>query len=348
MKPLGGEPLRVAQRVSVLRGARTSLRQRVGDGRAGAASEVGHPHALGFRADGVGHHLEHPVADCSQRVTDGEQLVGGSRRAGNVAVPRAVQHGARRAEAGGAGPHRPLDHDGHLRDLVVCGVVVGALAHHVSAYCAMRNLRGDVHDRALRVQRVEVLLEGLPAPVDALVQRSARDVLDALHQLDQEVLLARAHRREADSAVAHDDRGDAVPARGRELGIPAHLAVVVRVDVDPAGGEHQPVPVELSATTAVDGPDLGDVAAVHGHVAHERGTTGAVRDRGSSNHEVVHPSPLSLAGTTKTQVCALGRQNSSGRADGPLGGAGMSTAILHRLAAWTPRPLSSVGRAQPW
>ena len=68
--------------------------------------------------------------------------------------------------------------------------------------------------RARRVvERVEVLGEALPVPVDALVQRGAGDVLDALHQLDEEALAAGAHRREADAAVAHHDGGDAVPAR---------------------------------------------------------------------------------------------------------------------------------------
>ena len=39
--------------------------------------------------------------------------------------------------------------------------------------------------RAAPLERVEVLGKALPLPLDALVQRGARDVLDALHELDQ-------------------------------------------------------------------------------------------------------------------------------------------------------------------
>ena len=63
-----------------------------------------------------------------------------------------------------------------------------------------------------RAERVEVLGERLPLPLDALVQRGAGDVLDALHQLDEPVLLAGPHRGEADAAVADHDGGDAVAA----------------------------------------------------------------------------------------------------------------------------------------
>ena len=52
------------------------------------------------------------------------------------------------------------------------------------------------------------------------------------------------HRREADAAVAEDRGGDAVPARRREVRVPGGLPVEVGVDVDEAGGDHQPVGVE--------------------------------------------------------------------------------------------------------
>ncbi len=112
------------------------------------------------------------------------------------------------------GPQRLLGELRHLGDLVGVGLaLVGALAHHVGAQGGVRHLGGDVDGTRRLVERVEVLGEALPVPVDALVQRGAGDVLHALHQLDQEVLGAGAHRREADAAVAHDDGGDAVPAR---------------------------------------------------------------------------------------------------------------------------------------
>ena len=120
----------------------------------------------------------------------------------------------------------------------------GALAHHVRAHRRVRDVRADVDHARPAVQRVEVLGERLPLPVDALPQRGAGDVLDALHELDELLLAARVHRREPDAAVADDHGGDAVPARRRELRVPGGLAVVVRVHVDEAGGDEQPVGVD--------------------------------------------------------------------------------------------------------
>ena len=119
----------------------------------------------------------------------------------------------------------------------------------------------------------------LPSPRDALGERGAGNVLDAFHQLDERRLATRAHRREADAAVAHHARRDAVQRRGEQL--PSHddLAVVVRVDVDEAGqhvraGRHQ------SSRRA--GPrhvaDLDDPAVLHGDVARERGAPRPVDD----------------------------------------------------------------------
>ena len=138
------------------------------------------------------------------------------------------------------------------------------------------------------VERVEVLGERLPLPVDALVQRGAGDVLDAFHQLDEEVVAAGPHRREPDAAVAHHHGGHAVPARRRHLGIPGDLAVVVRVHVDPARGDDEPVAVELLAPAPVDRAHLGDLLAVDGQVAGERRRPRAVDDRCPSHHKFVH------------------------------------------------------------
>ena len=112
------------------------------------------------------------------------------------------------------------------------------------------------------VDVVEVLGEALPRPREALVQRGAGDVLDALHQFDQPLVIRRAERREADAAVAHHDRGHAVPARRCQLDVPRRLAVVVGVDVDEAGCDELAVGVELAAAACVDVSDSGDHAVV--------------------------------------------------------------------------------------
>ena len=102
------------------------------------------------------------------------------------------------------------------------------------------------------VERVEVLGERLPLPLDALVQRGAGDVLDALHQLDEALLLARAHRGEADAAVADHDGGDAVAGRRVEHRVPRGLAVVVGVDVDEARRDDAARRVDDLGRVAVD------------------------------------------------------------------------------------------------
>ena len=108
--------------------------------------------------------------------------------------------------------------------------------------------------------------------------------------------LARAHRREADAAVAHDHRGDAVPARRREQRVPGDLAVVVGVDVDEARRDQQAVGVDVRRAAASSSSpgvaDLGDAAVVDGDVGGPGVGTGAVDQRAAADHELVHGVPL--------------------------------------------------------
>ena len=137
-----------------------------------------------------------------------------------LAVDGAVAQGARGGEAERAGPDR-LEHDGpHGRD-VLGGrrLVAGApLAHDVGPHGAVGHLGADVDRPAPLLQRVEVLREGLPLPLDPLGQRRAGDVLDALHEADEPVVAVGLGRGEADAAVAHHEGGHAVPRRRGELG----------------------------------------------------------------------------------------------------------------------------------
>ena len=76
----------------------------------------------------------------------------------------------------------------------------------------MGHLAADVDGEFLLADDVEVFGVALPAPGDALGEGGAGNVLDAFHQADQPVLAPGPHRREADTAVAGDDGGHAVPA----------------------------------------------------------------------------------------------------------------------------------------
>ena len=78
--------------------------------------------------------------------------------------------------------------DATHRDDLVGGrriAVRAALAHDVEPHRAVRHLGRDVDVVRVTLDRVEVVGEALPVPLQAFVQRRARDVLDALHQRDQ-------------------------------------------------------------------------------------------------------------------------------------------------------------------
>ncbi len=160
----------------------------------------------------------------------------------------------------------------------------------------MGHLGADVGHPPVLVERVEVLGEGLPVPLDAVGERGAGNVLDAFHHRDQPVSFGRIGRCEPDAAVAHHDRGHAVPARRGELGVPGGLGVEVGVGVDPAGGDDQPVGVDLAST----GPDLAahgsDDVAVDRNVGPPPGPTRAVDEQSPSNHQIVHAETLMRVG----------------------------------------------------
>ena len=96
----------------------------------------------------------------------------------------------------------------HRLDVVGRGHLAlgAALPHHVEPQRAVRHVGGEVDVVVAAVERVEELGERLPRPRQPLVERGAGDVLHALHELDQPVVVGRAHGREADAAVARPRR----------------------------------------------------------------------------------------------------------------------------------------------
>ena len=152
----------------------------------------------------------------------------------------------------------------------------------------MGHLGAEVEYPLAGIKVVEVLGEGLPAPLDAVGQGRPGDVLDAFHQLDQEVAPIRGGRREADTAVAHHRRGDAVPSGRCELGVPGRLRVVVGVRVDEPGGDEAAVGVDLASPGADIGADLRDRLAVDGDVGGPGRSAGTVDDLTVADDEIVH------------------------------------------------------------
>ena len=181
-------------------------------------------------------------------------------------------------------------HRRHLRDFFRgrVGIVGRALAHHIGPHRAMGHMRADI-DRALHPrQRVEIFAESLPFELDSGRQGFAGDVLNGVHQAYQVALLAAPHGREPHPAIAHHHGGHAVPARGRDIRIPSHLAVVMGMDVDPAGSRQQAVSVEFAPSGARLGAQFGDNAAINCDIAVARRCSGAVHDSCVADYQIMH------------------------------------------------------------
>ena len=201
---------------------------------------------------------------------------------------RAVQDRPTGREADGPGSQRFFGETRHLPDLVGTRLIVRPVAHHVSAERAVGHLRGDVEHARHRVHGVEILGKALPLPVDSLDQGRARDVLDALHELDEELLTAWPTRREADAAVPHHDGGGTVPTRRRNLRVPGDLTVVMGVDVDPAGSDHQSVGIDPTPSRSIDCADFGDDAVGDRDVGRPWFGTRAVDNGAVGDDQIVH------------------------------------------------------------
>ena len=244
------------------------------------------------RVKKVGVALEHASAGVLEPARDAGQLgLAGAAARRRTPVGGLVLVGARGREAEGAGGDGLGGHPAHLVDLGGGGhrrVVGAALAHHEDAQGAVGHLRAHVDGARDGGEGVEVLGEGLPGEVEAGGEHGLGDVLDPFHQVDEQALSAAPHRGEADPAVAHDDRGDAVPRRRRHLGIPQGLAVVVGVDVHPARHHVEAARVDLAPAALLDRTHRGDPRAVEGHVAGEARAPRAVDHRPAPNHGVVH------------------------------------------------------------
>ncbi len=104
----------------------------------------------------------------------------------------------------------------------------------------MPNQRAHVDRRAALFDRVEVLLERFERPFIAQprLQRVEAHPLDFLERSHDESAMLGARRRDTEAAIAHHHRGHTVPRRYGHHAVPQDLRVVVRVDVDEAGGDH--------------------------------------------------------------------------------------------------------------
>ena len=196
---------------------------------------------------------------------------------------------------GGGEAHRAgadsAPHDlAHLGDLAFVGRPFhGFLAHHVQPRRRMPDERADVDRRAAFFDRVEVLLEGLERPFVAQprLQRVEAHPFDFLERAHDESAMLGARRRDAEAAIAHHHRGHAVPWRYGHHAVPQDLRIVVRVDIDEAGGDHAAARLDRRGRLAGSLAHGGDFAVLDRDVAVARWGPGAVDYRTARDLEVV-------------------------------------------------------------
>ena len=244
--------------------------------------------------------LDHALADAPHRLGDGHEFFLRSEGARYGRAPeRAMADGARGREAECARLHGFCDEVGHAREFVGGRVLVGlaALAHHVEAHRSMRDLRAHIEGVLTRRQVVHVLGEALPAaPFDAVGEGRAGNVLDALHEFDEVFLGAGANGRETDAAIPHDHRADAVREGRIHRRVPGHLAVVVRVHVDPSGRDEGAVGIHGLPRLARQGTDLRNAPVLDRDVGGARGDARSVDDLAALDEYVVHAVSLPAQG----------------------------------------------------
>jgi hypothetical protein len=121
--------------------------------------------------------------------------------------------GAGRREAERAGSQRCFGQPPHFGDVVLCSslAIYTAIPHHENSQRMVRDLRGDIDRARHPVERVEIFGEALPIPLQTLGERSAGNILDRLHQIDETGAVFLTNRRKADAAIAKQDRRDPMP-----------------------------------------------------------------------------------------------------------------------------------------
>jgi hypothetical protein len=77
----------------------------------------------------------------------------------------------------------------------------------------VRQIGGGVDVARAAVQRIQILREGLPVPGQPLGHDGARNILDAFHDVDQQIVILPPAGREADAAIAHHHGRDAMRRR---------------------------------------------------------------------------------------------------------------------------------------
>ena len=316
----------------------------VSAGQAGLAAERAHPAEFVPFAAHVAGHFEHAVSDPAHGAADGDQFFLGCGGAGHhFTVDRAVQDGAAGRKAQGPGAHPVLDDVGHLFDVLRRGNGARALAvaQHIGAHRTMRNVGADVDRARQPLQRVEVFGEGFPVPLHPFGQGRAGNILNPFHQADQPFVPVRRGRSKAHAAIAHDDRGDAVPAAGGHFLVPGGLAIVMGVHVNPARGDDLAARVDFLRRIAVDLAHGGDQAVLDPDIASKARCARPVDNRAVTDDQIIGSHGITLRMRRLSLGGAL-----TGRLNHGFGeGARANDAVS--CAKFLPVLRSQTGRCQP-
>ena len=236
----------------------------------------------------VRHDLQPAGAGLAHGMGDRRQLgLLGAQGRDAAAVGGAMVERARGREAERAGAQAL---DGELGHAPTIGLgrrlaIGAALAHHIDAQRRVRHLGRDIDVVASLGDGIEIVGEAVPVPRQARGHHDLGDVLHALHQVDQHVVLIVVAGREADAAVAQKHGGGAVPRRRRQPLAPGHLRVVVRVHVDEARRDELAARVDLLGTLGNAAADRRDLAVGNGEVGFIRVAAQPIDDRAVANHQ---------------------------------------------------------------
>ncbi len=174
----------------------------------------------------------------------------------------------------------------HLLDLGVGGgALLAFVAHHVIAHRGVADQIADI-DAQVMIELVEILRHRFPAEFEG-AQHLHRDRFDIGEELRQPLLLALAHRRQGQRAIAEDHRGGAVVAGKRAQRVPGDLRVVMAMIVDKAGGDDAAGGVDRALGRAAQLADLGDLAVFDADVALERRHARAVDDAPVLDQQII-------------------------------------------------------------
>ena len=213
------------------------------------------------------------------------------------------ERGGRKAHR--AGRHRFVQQRRDALGLVGrCRALHRFLAHHEMAKRRERREKADVDSNAAALRRVHELGKAFPVPGDALAQRVEGNRLDVDQVPGRDLANLGLARRDADAAVAHHDRGHAVPRGAGEQRIPANLRVVVRMRIDEARRDDQFAGVDGALRAVADLADFRDRSILDRDIRANARSAGAVDHGAVFDYEIVcHWGSPSLARSEGLSSC---------------------------------------------